>query len=191
MLDDLDFAAHQSADPPQVTRPPVIQAVHTGRPGRPRYEIDPEWLEFALDLRSTTGVAQALGVSARTVHRNALDLHLATPGAPPFQTVVSSAGESQYVHTTTTPPVSTFSDEQLDIAVTAILTVFPDIGRSMLSGCLKAQGQRVPMERIQASYDRVHGSPALFGDRRIVRKEYKVAGPLSLAHMDGQHGMST
>ena len=128
MLDDLDFAAHQSADPPQVTRPPVIQAVHTGRPGRPRYEIDPEWLEFALDLRSTTGVAQALGVSARTVHRNALDLHLATPGAPPFQTVVFSAGKLQYVHTTTTPPVSTFSDEQLDIAVMAILTVFPDIG---------------------------------------------------------------
>jgi hypothetical protein len=44
------------------------------------------------------------------------------------------------------------------------------------------------MECITLSYLCVHGTPGIFGDCQMVHKEYCVPGPLSLAHMDGQHG---
>lgn len=70
-----------------------------------------------------------------------------------------------------------------------ILEVFPNFGRRMLAGCLHTMGHNVPRDRITASYLRVHGAPALFGDRSIERREYFVAGANSLWHHDGQHGL--
>ncbi|KAJ7460489.1 hypothetical protein B0H11DRAFT_2058064 [Mycena galericulata] len=58
----------------------------------------------------------------------------------------------------------------------------------MIRGHLKSQGYHIPRDRITASFLRVHGAPAIFGDRQISRKKYRVPGPMSLAHMDGQHG---
>lgn len=187
MIDDLDAASHRSADPPQAPPPPVVHAVHTGRRGRPRLEIDAQFLEYALDLRGPSGIAPSLGISSRSVRRRALDYGLAQPAPPVFQTLDTPDGPI-HVHNTSTPPVADISDDDLDSAIAAILTIFPTFGRSMLNGHLKSQGLNVPRERIEASYSRVHGAPALFGNRQIVRKEYHVPGPLSLAHMDGQHG---
>ena len=61
----------------------------------------------------------------------------------------------------------------------------------MLFGRLKAAGYHVPVERIAASYLRVHGAPGSFGGRAVHRRAYHVAGANSLWHHDGQHGKPT
>jgi hypothetical protein len=73
--------------------------------------------------------------------------------------------------------------------IAAILERFPAFGRRMIAGSLRYQGHRIPRERITASFIRIHGTPGIFGDRQISRRRYRVPGPMSLAHMDGQHGM--
>lgn len=188
MIADLDNAAHQSTDPPQGPPIQVSWQVRTGQRGRPRTEIDPTFLAHALELRGPTGIAPLLDTSSRTVRRRALDHGLSAPGAPVLQTVSQPDGTVQQIHTSTTTPVSALSDNDLDAIIYSTLEVFPDFGRSMIMGSLRAQGYRIPMDRLWASYIRVHGTPGIFGDRQISRKEYKVPGPLSLAHMDGQHG---
>ena len=80
------------------------------------------------------------------------------------------------------------STDQLDAIIAAKLEIFPQFGRSMLYGSLKADGHKVSMERIRESYLRVHGAPGVFGTRVIHRKVYSVAGANSLWHHDGQHG---
>lgn len=187
MVDDLDAACHQSLDPPQASTPPVVQLVHSGHRGRPRIHIDPQFLEIALGLRGPTGIAASLGVSSRSVRRRALDLHLVEPGPPVHHTVDTPEGPVQ-VHTSSTAPFTDITDDDLDAVIAGVLTVFPTFGRRMIDGNLKARGLNIPRDRIQASYSRVFGAPATFGNRQIVRKEYRVPGPLSLAHMDGQHG---
>jgi hypothetical protein len=44
-------------------------------------------------------------------------------------------------------------------------------GRRMITGHLRDQGHRVPVDRITQSYLRVHGTPGVFGDPQI---EYRV-----------------
>jgi hypothetical protein len=188
MVDDLDRACHESLDPPDGPPPVVVQRIRTGRRGRPRIEIDPHFLSHALSLRGPTGIAPTVGVSSRSIRRRALQYGLVEPGAPVFQIVLGPDGTHQTVHTSTSAPISDMSDEALDAAISSILQIFPTFGRRMITGHLRNQGQRVPINRITHSYLRVHGTPGIFGDRQIVRKEYRVPGPLSLAHMDGQHG---
>ncbi|KAK6966877.1 nitrite transporter NirC [Favolaschia claudopus] len=134
--------------------------------------IDPQFLSAALDLRGPTGIAPEIGVSARTVRRAALRAGLVQPGAPVFQSRMDAAGEVEVVHTSTAPPVSAISDAELDRLLASTLEVFPQFGRRMIRGHLKSQGYHVPRDRITAS-----------------RKKYRVPGPMSLAHLDGQHGL--
>lgn len=188
MVDDLDRACHESLDPPDGPPPIVVQRIRTGRRGRPRIEIDPHFLSHALLLRGPTGIAPTVGVSSRSIRRRALQYGLVEPGAPVFQIVLGPDGTHQTIHTSTSAPISDMSDEELDAAISSILQIFPTFGRRMITGHLRNQGQRVPMDRITHSYLRVHGTPGIFGDRQIVHKQYRVPGPLSLAHMDGQHG---
>ncbi|KAK6984673.1 hypothetical protein R3P38DRAFT_3332768 [Favolaschia claudopus] len=189
MVTALDPACHDSTDPPDAAPLTVVHRVRTGRRGRPRVEIDPQFLSAALDLRGPTGIAPEIGVSARTVRRAALRAGLVQPGAPVFQSRTNSNGELEVVHTSTAPPVSVVSNEELDRLLSETLEVFPQFGRRMIRGHLKSQGYRIPRDRITASYLRVHGAPAIFGDRQISRKKYRVPGPMSLAHLDGQHGL--
>ncbi|KAK6977130.1 hypothetical protein R3P38DRAFT_2560206 [Favolaschia claudopus] len=176
-------------DPPDAAPLTVAHRVRTGRRGRPRVEIDPQFLSAALDLRGPIGIAPEIGVSARTVRRAALRAGLVQPGAPVFQSRTNEQGQVEVVHTSTAPPVSVISDADLDQLVASTLEVFPQFGRRMIRGHLKSQGYRIPRDRITASYLRVHGAPAIFGDRQISRKKYRVPGPMSLAHLDGQHGL--
>ncbi|KAK6969559.1 nitrite transporter NirC, partial [Favolaschia claudopus] len=96
---------------------------------------------------------------------------LVQPGAPVFQSRTNEQGQVEVVHTSTAPPVSVISDADLDQLVASTLEVFPQFGRRMIRGHLKSQGYRIPRDRITAS-----------------RKKYRVPGPMSLAHLDGQHG---
>jgi hypothetical protein len=106
------------------------------------------------------------------------------PGPPVFHSRVNEEGTIERIHTSTAPPVSLISDAELDQLIASTLEIFPQFGRRMIRGHLKSQGYHIPRDRNTPSYLRVHGAPAIFGDRQISRKKYRVPGPLSLAHLD-------
>lgn len=89
-----------------------------------------------------------------------------------------------------TAPVSTLTDEQLDYLIRLLHLHFPESGNSRLSGMLKNLGQNVPMSRIRQSRFRIDPVRRVFGQKRILRRVYSVAGPNALWHHDGQHGTS-
>ncbi|CDO68132.1 hypothetical protein BN946_scf185003.g4 [Trametes cinnabarina] len=136
------------------------------------------FLAFALDVRGPTRVGKLLQVSSRTVRRRALELGLVEPGPPVFSTVSNATGTSVQVHTTLTNPVSTLTDDKLDCTIANILSIFPNFGRRMIVGHLRAHGHYVPKQRVAAAYVRVRGAPAIFGRCIIIRKKYQVAGPI-------------
>lgn len=189
MLNALDDAALVSVDAPD--HPPVqlSQTIHTGQRGRPRMEIDPNLLGIALSMRGPTHLAPLVGCSARTVRRRALEHGLVEPGPPVYVDFVDENGDKTRFYTQASKDHSGLSDDDLDSITREILEVFPRFGRRMIDGHMRFLGHRIPRRRIHASYTRVHGPPTgSFGPRRIQRRVYKVAGPNSLSHHDGQHG---
>ncbi len=185
-----DAACTQSSDQPDGPPLVVTQRLKTGRRGRPRIEIDTRFLEQALDLRGTTHIAPILGCHPRTIRRRALEAGLVATGTPLFSSTEQPDGTVIRVHTSSTRPMSTLTNEELDNFIHDILEVFPAFGRRMLSGHLKDAGHHVPRNCIAASYLRVHGTPGIFGDQTIHRRHYSVAGANSLWHHNGQHGLS-
>ncbi|KAJ6526046.1 hypothetical protein B0H19DRAFT_1042286, partial [Mycena capillaripes] len=155
MVTALDLACHESMDPPDAPPLVVARRARTGRRGRPRVEIDPQFLRAALELRGPTGIAPELDVCSRTVRRSALRAGLVQPGAPVFQSRITAGGSVEVVHTSTTPPVSAISDAELDGLVASTLEIFPQFGRRMIRGHLKSQGYKIPRERITLSYLRM------------------------------------
>lgn len=87
-----------------------------------------------------------------------------------------------------TGPLSTISDENLDILITQLRSNFHRAGLSMLDGMLRHLGHRLPRERIRASLMRIDPVQRVFQRIRIRRRVYSVPGPNSLWHHDGQHG---
>ncbi|KAH9831803.1 uncharacterized protein C8Q71DRAFT_714853, partial [Rhodofomes roseus] len=152
MVETLDEAIHRSSDPPSGPPLVVAQRVRTGRRGRPRVEIDPMFLETGLQMRGPVGLAPIFSCSSRTVRRRALEHNLVAPGEPVMQEVTDVAGNVLRTYTSTTPPVSALTDDELDAVVGSILAVFPNFGRRMLAGCLRSQGHRVPRTRLTTSY---------------------------------------
>lgn len=64
--------------------PTVMHVEQTGRRGRPRIVIDPEFLAFAHQHRSTAGIARFLGVGVSVVRNSLLRYGIAQPGQDPF-----------------------------------------------------------------------------------------------------------
>lgn len=188
MVEALEDACLQSADPPQVAPLIITHRQPQGKNGRPRVEVDETFLAFALQLRGPAGVASELGCSARTIRRRALEQGLVQPGAPVYVDQTQADGTMHRVWSSNNPSSSDISDEELDGEMANILQIFPNFGRRMISGHLLSHGIQVVRERIRASYLRVHGAPAIFGDRQIRRRVYSVPGVNSLWHHDGQHG---
>lgn len=189
MVSDLEQAKERSADHPDA--PPInpVVAIHTGRRGRPRLEINSDVLETAMQFGGPTALSNVFGVSSRTVRRRALESGLSEPGEPVYVEFTGNDGVVSRFYTSSTASQSTLSDDQLDTTMLQILTHYPTLGRRMIDGQLRYLGIIVPRARIQESYARVHGPPvAAFGIRRIMRRVYKVQGYNSLAHHDGQHG---
>lgn len=60
-----------------------VTFVNMGR-GRPRAVIDAEWLQWALQRRSTSAIADYLHLSRATVRSRMLELGLAEPQQDPF-----------------------------------------------------------------------------------------------------------
>ncbi|THV08524.1 hypothetical protein K435DRAFT_595104, partial [Dendrothele bispora CBS 962.96] len=65
-------------------RPLLVENVVIGVQGRPRTEIHPNFLGFAYQHRSTSGIARFLQVGRRTVRRRLLELGIAQPGQNPL-----------------------------------------------------------------------------------------------------------
>ncbi|KAJ7016296.1 hypothetical protein C8F04DRAFT_982155 [Mycena alexandri] len=153
MVRELDEARHISSDPPDAPNMVVAQRVSTG--GRPRLEIDRNFLAEAIQLRSNTHLAPVFGCSARTVRRRALAYGLSQPGRQVHADTAQPDGTASRSYQSTSRPVSALTDAELDDLLTSILEVFPEFGRRMLMGRLKAAGHHVPRERITASYLRI------------------------------------
>lgn len=166
MITALDDAAHTSADPG--APPPVIvsNVAHNGQRGRPRHEIDPDFLREALTMGTLADIARSTGQSVRTVRRRALELGLVQPGVAPICHQTEADGSVSQVH-----------QNQLQD--------FPNFGRRMLKGWLSSIGHEVPRSRIEASCLRIRGPPGLFGGRAPRRREYHVLGansPMLISH---------
>ncbi|KAJ7697131.1 hypothetical protein B0H14DRAFT_3039591 [Mycena olivaceomarginata] len=162
----LEDAVSASADPltqPMLSVMPVIPPSQRKR-GRPRKDIDKEFLAGALALRGPAGIAKSLDCHARTVRRRALEYGLAEPGPPCFEDVVQPDGTFHRIWQSTGPPISAISDmpERLDQVMADILRRLPI---SVFMGHLRV----------------------CFNERRLERRQYSVPGVNSLWHHDGQH----
>jgi hypothetical protein len=171
MVAALDAAAVQSQDLPDGPHISVSEVTHTGKRGRPRIEVDPTFLAFALDMRGPTGIAPVLGCAPRTVRRRALEHGLVDPGPPVYIDLYDADNDQTLrTYTSSTPAMATLTDDELDCIIHAILEIFPAFGRRMIEGHLLQLGHRVPRERLRASYNRVHGAPSSFSNRPIQRR---------------------
>ncbi|KAJ7748135.1 hypothetical protein B0H16DRAFT_1849759 [Mycena metata] len=93
MLNDVEIVYQQAIDASHHGRPTVVERVHTGRPGRPRVVIDPNFLQFAHEHRSTTGIGRFLNVSRGVVQAALLRQGLVEPGMAPFEDPLSENAE--------------------------------------------------------------------------------------------------
>ncbi|KAJ3503359.1 hypothetical protein NLJ89_g8474 [Agrocybe chaxingu] len=84
---------------------------------------------------------------------------------------------------------ASISDEDLDDLIIRLRFHFRRAGIAMLDGMLTRLGYRVQRERIRESLLRIDPVRRVFERIRIRRRQYSVAGPNSLWHHDGQHGL--
>lgn len=188
MVTALDDAAHRSSDPSPRAPVRVASPRRTGKRGRPRCEINPEFLAAAIKLRPLTKIAPVAGCSPRTIRRRLLEHQLAQAGNPPITIERQDDGSTHRVHHIQPASSNRLTNAELDAQVSNVLQAFPNFGRTMIKGALANAGHNVSISRITKSYARVHGTPGGFGRRAIHRKVYNVPGANSLWHHDGQHG---
>lgn len=217
MQHDVRQQYQQAIDESHHGQPTVLQTIPTGGRGRPSIRIDPDFLRWAYSLRSTSGIARFLGVSRRLVRDQLLEHGIAQPQEQPFMLTaeyhdnsdensdfldptgvvrdsggnpVLNDGDAESVHITSyTGPLSTMSDDELDSLIIRLRHHFRRAGVTMLHGMLQRLGHRVPRERIRQSLVRIDPVQRVFQRIRIRRRVYRVPGPNSLWHHDGQHGM--
>ncbi|KAJ3768270.1 hypothetical protein FB446DRAFT_623393, partial [Lentinula raphanica] len=85
MILDVQTIRSQRLEQSHHGHPDVLSWEHTGSVGRPRAVIDPNFLQWAHHHRSTTGIADFLGLSRRTVRRALLEQGIVSPGGVPFE----------------------------------------------------------------------------------------------------------
>lgn len=134
--------------------------------GRPRLEVSEEQLVNLLSLRfAYPTIASMLGVSLRTLRRRMTEL-----------------GLSVYDF------YSTISDQDLDLAVSALKLQYPNSGYRMMAGLLLQQGVRVKQMQLRDSMHRVDPNGIAIRWRECIRRrQYSVPYPLALWHLDGNH----
>jgi hypothetical protein len=183
-----EAASLTSLEQPGTIGQPSASHLPTGRCGRPRKQIDLQFLEQGSHLRGPKHLAAILGCSARTVRRRLVENGIRAPGEPVFKQVMNEEGVLETMHTPTAPKPSNLSDAQLDEKMRELMETFPNFGRQMILGNLDLHGFQITRQRQRDSYQRIMGTPPAFGRRTIERRVYKVAGPNALWHHDGQHG---
>ena len=73
-------------------QPVIVEEVRTGRAGRPAIYIDPDFLRWAYSMRSTSSIAEFLGVSRSTVRTALLQYGIAQPQDNPFASRAGGGG---------------------------------------------------------------------------------------------------
>ena len=143
--------------------PPMLRSGHAGRP---KFDIPREQMS-ALVESGFTGpqIADLLQVSLSTIRRRMAQYGL----------YVSSV-------------YAILSDGDLDQMIHDIKVDFPTCGCKQMQGHLQARGVRVQQVRVRESLRRVDPEGSIM--RRLSslhRRQYQVAAPRSLWHMDGNH----
>jgi DNA-directed RNA polymerase specialized sigma54-like protein len=146
--------------------PFVAGSIHSGRRGRPSFDISGEQLNYFLNHQfSVKDIACALGVSQSTIFRRMCDNGL------------------QIRQNT-----NLMSDEELDEKITEVLQEFPNAGYRRVMSQLVVKGLRPSQMRVRESMQRVNPQGvALRWLRLTPRRQYRVSGPLALWHIDGNH----
>ena len=146
----------------------VVRHMFNGEKGRPRLQIPLEHLRFLLEKKfKVAEIANLFGSSKRTVERRMKDFGLSAA-------------------TTYTQ----LSDQQLDELIRDIQRDFPNAGCKRVTGLLRARDVYMQQARIRQSMRRVDPEGILLRAlelNTIRRRQYSVAGPLSLWHIDGNH----
>jgi hypothetical protein len=146
--------------------PFVAESVHSGRRGRPSFNISCEQLNYFLNYQfSVKDIACALGVSQSTIVRRMRDNGL------------------QIRQNT-----NIMSDEELDGKITQVLREFPNAGYRRVMSQLVVNGLKPSQIQVRESMRRVNPQGvALRWLRLTPRRQYRVSGPLALWHIDGNH----
>ncbi len=181
----------RNSDQPDGPPAPFGVRISSGRPGRPRVDINAQDLALLATGRAhNTDLAVMFDCSARTICRRQLEFSLSAPGHPVFTDEELPNGQTlRTFHPGSASNLSDLTDDQIDQLILSIYYQFPSFGRRMLDGYLLELGHRVPRRQLEEAYHRVIGPPTrTFAPQRLVRRAYSVPGPNSLWHHDGQHG---
>lgn len=150
--------------------------VHAGR-GRPRKELDPQLLKQALDLRFTLKEmsemfgTQGVSIGPRSIRRRLVETHERQPWEP------SNA-------------FSPISDQQLGDQLEKLIAAQPHAGINMLLGGLRSRGIYVQRDRLEEIRRIRYPAREMVQTNAFpTRDKYHVAGPNSVWHHDGQHGL--
>lgn len=194
MLKDVEdsFEDSQALNRTGVPHPVTIVPQGQGKPGAPFKVIDPTWLAWAATRRNTSDIARFLDVSRDLVQRTLYDYGMRELGEDPFIRTYDVHNPDVIHHHqvySISGAVSSWTDAELDAAVTHLRIVFPRAGVFMLKGAFQSLGHNVPRERIRHSLLRLDPENRLFERPFIERREYWVPGPGYLWHHDGQHGL--
>lgn len=135
-------------------------------PGRPRLDISEVHLSNLLEQEFIqVEISQMFGCSARTIRRRILEF-----------------GLDQFTR------YNEISNGELDEIVEDFVNTFPTAGQKTLAGHLRTLGYRIQRYKIRDSMYRVDPWGVKLRSRRLLhRRKYKVAGPNSLWHIDGNH----
>lgn len=215
MRHDVRIYYGQLVDQSHSGHPTVIEHIVTGNRDCPRIVIDPEFLGFAYQHRSTAGIARFLGVGTSTVRNALLEYGITAPGQNPFPpddnlmpipaelnfpdelfsdlplpTVENLPEALRRIPTQTSSNISGINDAELDSVILRLRVYYRRVGITMVDGMLRRLGYRVPDGRIRDALHRVDPVRRVFDRIHIRRRVYSVPGPNALWHHDGQHGAS-
>jgi hypothetical protein len=161
-------AQHTSRDNAKLTIPQVVTTERTGKRGRPRKQIDRDflWMATAANRHITISeLAESIGV-----HRNILSSYMKEEGLR--------------------PSYSTISDEQLEDIVRAFKIERPESGYRYLVGHLRNRGFRIQRRRVIKALRCVDGLGRRLRIRKALqRRKYHVRRPNVMWHLDGHHKM--
>ena len=135
---------------------------HSGRRGRPRFQIYGDQLEYLRSLSFTwTEIASLLGVSRMTIYRRREECNMLQE----YRDVLS--------------------DAELDALIQDLRRDLPYSGQSMILGRLRGMGYYTTRIRVRESLRRVDplNTSLRWGGGRHQRRPYSVPGPNSLWHL--------
>ncbi len=142
--------------------------IHSGRRGRPKFNVTANQLEYLTSLSFTwTQIARMLGISRMTLFRRRVEFGMLHQG-------------------------QTIQDDELLRLLREMRSEFPEMGEVMVSGRLRALGYSIVRDRVRRAIRET--DPLNTALRAIIgplaRRVYSVPGPNSLWHV-GKFGLAS